>query len=457
MKSNDNFSNNNDFIYLNKFDFSKNDSFGLPNQSKSSKNNKEYNKNFNESNVDPRLKLTLKYLDVIPTLPTFIANNIFFNDLLLLSKNDLVELGFSLVERNRILNFSQTFKKYGKKYSIQEINNFFNKFQNLNMRLITINNNIQSFTTNEENQLTDNINNEKLGNKNQRSNYNYLNYNKKINSNIPNSDSLLLEDKPYPINHNNDYYPKSNIFEKFNNSNKNQLNKNNFNFQNNDINLIINYLASNKIKSKNIKPEQKYQEFIYSNSNINHNNINTHNYNNNYQENNSSKLIRQNSKASKTSSYSKNSKSRLVILSKNFLPPSSISGSIVQKYQNLSEEIDNYFKKYNNYKENKKNKMKKYQIITSSNNSKKKYNPIFINNKNFIDKKQNNNSLNNVSNFNNNYKESDLNNNINNEISQKIQELQKKKKELKEKLNIICNNENTKKIIVKYLEEEENQ
>ena len=122
--------------------------------------------------------LTLKYLDIISALPTFLTNNIFFKDLLLLSKNDLVELGFSLVERNRILNFSQEFKKYGKKYSIQEINNFFNEFQNLNMRLITINNNIQSLPTNEENEITNNINNERLST-NQKSNYNFLNYDKK--------------------------------------------------------------------------------------------------------------------------------------------------------------------------------------------------------------------------------------------------------------------------------------
>ena len=447
MKLNDNFSNKNDFNYLNKFDFSKNDSFGLPNQNKNSINSKEYKKNYNESNVDPRLELTLKYLDIISTLPTFITNNIFFNDLLLLSKNDLIELGFSLVERNRILNFSQEFKKYGKKYSIQEINNFFNEFQNLNMRLITINNNIQSLPTNEENEITNNINNERLST-NQKSNYNFLNYDKKNNSNIFNSDSLYLEDKPYPINHNNNFYPKSNIFVGKNNT-KTQLNKNNYNFQTNDIKIINNYLTSNKIKNKNIKQEQKSKESLFSNKN--------HNYNNNYQEIDSNKLIRQNSKASKTSSYSKNSKSRLVTLSKNILPSASSSGSVVQKYQNLSEEIDNYFKKYNNYKENKKNKMKKYQIITSSNNNKKNYNPIFINNKYFIDKKKNNNSINNVSSFTNNYKEKDMDDNLNNEISQKLKELQKKKKELKEKLNTVCANENTKKIIVKYLEEEEDK
>ena len=45
MKLNDNFSNKNEFIYLNKIDFSKNDSFGLPIQNKNSKTNKEYKNN----------------------------------------------------------------------------------------------------------------------------------------------------------------------------------------------------------------------------------------------------------------------------------------------------------------------------------------------------------------------------------------------------------------------------
>ena len=448
MKLNDNnFSNKNEFIYLNKFDFSKNDSFGLPTQNKNSKTIKEYTNNINESNIDPRLELTLKYLDIISTLPTFITNNIFFNDLLLLSKNDLIELGFTLVERNRILHFSQEFKKFGKKYNIQEINDFFNEFQNLNMRLITINNNMQSFSPKENNEI--NNNNNYLNNNNINSNYNFIQKDK-VDSDIPNTDSLYVEEKKNQLNKKNgnnimmnDFYPKSNIFSKNYNNKPNNINKNN-----------LNNISANKIKNKNYKPEPKYKESL--NSDINHNNINSYNY----QEIESSKLIRQNSKASKTSSYSKNSKSRLMTISKSFLPPSTSSGAVVQKYQNLSEEIDNYFKKYNNYKENKKNRMKKYQIITSSNNSKKNYNPIFINNsKNNFEKKKNNNnnnlsSINNISNF-NNYNENDNEQNINNELSQKLKELQKKKKELKEKLNTVCEKENTKKIIIKYLEDEE--
>lgn len=455
MKLNDNISNKNDNIYLYKFDFSKNDSFGMPIQNKNQKNTKDYNNKFNESNVDPRLELVLKYLDISSILPTFITNNIFFNDLLLLSKNDLVELGFSLVERIRILNFSQEFKKYAKKYNIQEINNFFNEFQNLNMRLMTINNNMQSIPFNEENEIINhNINNESIKN-NENFNFNYIN-NDNNNSIIPNTNSLYLEEKEFQINNNNqkylknndEFYPTSNLFpNKYNN--KNQINK--YKLNNNDFKLINNNISPLKIKNINNNWQDSNNQASLK-ININHNNSN------NNQEINSSKIIRQNSKASKNSSYSKNSKSRLITLSKSFVPQTTNSGLIVQKFQNLSEEIDNYFKKYNNYKENKKNKLKKYQAITTSNKSKKKYNPIFKNNniKNYIDKKNNNNlnSLNNLSIFNNN-NENDMENNINNDLSVRIKELQKKKKELKEKLNTVCNNENKRKTIFKYIEEVE--
>ena len=455
MKINDNLTNKNDFNYIDKFDFSKNDSFGMPIQNKNTKNIKDHqNTNIINQINDPRLELTLKYLDINSTLPTFITNNISFNDLLLLSKNDLVELGFSLVERNRILHFSQEFKNFGKKYNIEEINKFFDIFHNLNMRLIAINNNnnnIETFLpTNEINNINNYYNNE--------NNYNFSNYDKNNNNlGISNSDSLYLDDKTYQNNNNINIISGNNI----NNKNNMQLNKNiyNYNPNNNDIKLVNNFVSSNNIKNKNknVKSEQQFKDLL--SPNINHNN----NYSNYFQENNnSSKLIRQNSKASKNSSYSKNSKSRLVTISKSFIPSNTNSESVVQKYQNLSEEIDNYFKKYNDYKENKKNKMKKYQIITSSNHSKKNF-QIYPNNKNYNDKKNNNknkNYINNINNYNNNnnnidYNENNIDNKLNNELSQKLQELKNKKQKLKEKLNTVCDKENKKKMIIKYLEEEE--
>ena len=68
----------------------------------------------NKINVDPRLELALQYLDIVHTLEIFVNNYISFNDLLLLSKKDLIELGFSLVERNRIFNFAQEYKNFAK-------------------------------------------------------------------------------------------------------------------------------------------------------------------------------------------------------------------------------------------------------------------------------------------------------------------------------------------------------
>ena len=157
------------------------------------------------------------------------------------------------------------------------------------------------------------------------------------------------------------------------------------------------------------------------------------NNNNNIQ--NSSKLIRQNSKISKNSSYSKSSKSRLVTVSKIF---GGNNGSIIQNYQNISEEIDNYFRKYNDYKEQKKNRMKKYEIINSSNKRK--------NNNNIIvkDKK-----------IEGNFGEENMIKNREDEITKKLMELQKKKNELKEKLKSISESENKKLMIIKYLEEED--
>ena len=265
----------------------------------------------NKINVDPRLELALQYLDIVHTLEIFVNNYISFNDLLLLSKNDLIELGFSLVERNRIFNFAQEYKNFGVKYNISEINEFFNKYENLN---------------------------------------------------------------------------------------KNYSNQ-----------------------------ESNYQDTI--NTNLN--------YNNNYLEN-STKLIRQNSKISKNSSYSKSAKSQLVPVSKFF---GSVSGTIIQKYQNISEEIDNYFRKYNDYKEQKKTRMKKYEIMGTSNkrkNNNQIYNNIMRENK--IEEKE---------------RQENIKKNREDEIKRRLIELQKRKKLLQERLNDICEKDNKRLIIIKYLEEED--
>ena len=74
---------------------------------------------------DDRLTYTLITLDLGNLIHIFEDNNISFVDMLLLSKEDLIELQLEIFQRNRILNFSKLFTKYAKNYSIREISDFF--------------------------------------------------------------------------------------------------------------------------------------------------------------------------------------------------------------------------------------------------------------------------------------------------------------------------------------------
>ena len=113
------------------------------------KNKNQFN---NNPGVDPRLQLTFKYLDIEKILPIFYSNNINFSDLLLLSRKDLINLGLSMIDRNRILYFSNQFLKFGKNYTIDEINLFFKINQNL------YNNNMTKNKNNNNNNNKDNNN-----------------------------------------------------------------------------------------------------------------------------------------------------------------------------------------------------------------------------------------------------------------------------------------------------------
>ena len=375
------------------------------------------NDNKNKINIDPRLELTLKYLDIMHTLQIFVNNYISFNDLLLLSKKDLIDLGFSLVERNRIFTFSQEYKNFGVKFNISEINDFFNKYENLNIRLVT-NNNCNKYN----NQTKENIN--------ENINYNF-------NNNIKNNKIKIY-------NNNNDLLLKKDFITKSSEKKKSQTKKiikkpQSIPQSNNTNNNYISNKNKTNIPSKNNKPKDLNNIFPSQDSNYQDTiNTNQNNLNNNNNIQNSSKLIRQNSKISKNSSYSKSSKSRLVTVSKIF---GGNNGSIIQNYQNISEEIDNYFRRYNDYKEQKNNRMKKYEIINTS-NKRKNYN---INNNIIVKEKK----------IEGNYGEENMIKNREDEITKKLMELQKKKNELKEKLKSISESENKKLMIIKYLEEED--
>ena len=416
-------SNKNSINSNNKFDLIKNYTKINNNfQNENSKININYNndKNINKMNVDPRLELTLKYLDILSTLDIFVNNCISFNDLLLLSKKDLIELGFSLVERNRIFNFSQEYKNFGVKYNISEINDFFNKYENLNISLVT-NNNYNKYNIKKKESNNENINHNYINN----------NYNNKLilEKNKISLNSEKLKDKTKSITNQNQ--KKNNIYLIHDKNNKYLINKNKLNISSNINQKYLNNNNNNIYQSR----DTNYQDSMNSNQINNKNNLL-----------NSSKLVRQNSKLSKNSSYSKSSKSRFVTIPKSFITGCS-SGSIIQKYQNITDEIDNYFKKYNEYKEQKKNRMKKYELISASYKRKN-------NNYNYNNPVMNNNMIKNNK-INDNFEGENINKNREDEINKKLSELQKRKKELKDKLNLVCERENKKLMIIKFLEEED--
>ena len=170
-----------------------------------------------EDDDDDRLTYTLITLDLVNLIHIFEDNNISFVDMLLLTKEDLVELQLDIYQRNRILNFSELFNKYAKNYSIQEISDFFtfnkqfifnsiiyDKVSNNNM-----NNELQNDLNNNEidsNNINYNINNQEkiyLNTEPVRQNI--------INNNIPNNTSKnFLYDKVTTTNIKKHYVKNSN-------------------------------------------------------------------------------------------------------------------------------------------------------------------------------------------------------------------------------------------------------
>ena len=75
--------------------------------------------------VDQKLLFVLKNLKIDNLYKIFIKNGIYFRDLFLLSKDDLVEIKIPIGPRNRILYFIKLFNKSAKSYDFEELHHFF--------------------------------------------------------------------------------------------------------------------------------------------------------------------------------------------------------------------------------------------------------------------------------------------------------------------------------------------
>jgi hypothetical protein len=205
-------------------------------------NNKDFNQEAIDDQVedieeedDDRLTYTLITLDLGNLIHIFEDNNISFVDMLLLSKEDLIELQLEIFQRNRILNFSKLFTKYAKNYSIREISDFFT----FNKQFI-FNSSIYDkvFTNNMYANANDTNNN---------SNYNMDNTN--------NYDPDNLEQNYINTN------PNLNERQNFNNNYMNQS------MHNNPSNYITNNSSNAKLGNKLISPKNKEPQIKSQNIN----------------------------------------------------------------------------------------------------------------------------------------------------------------------------------------------
>jgi hypothetical protein len=126
--------------------------------------------------------------------------------MLLLTKEDLIELQLEIFQRNRILNFSKLFTKYAKNYSIQEISDFFtfNKqfiFNSIIYDKVSSSNINNEFQNEMNNPGVNNENNNNMvfeENNNDNPEVNYLNTepNSKVNiNNNMNNNNFLMTQK----------------------------------------------------------------------------------------------------------------------------------------------------------------------------------------------------------------------------------------------------------------------
>jgi hypothetical protein len=77
--------------------------------------------------LDDRIQFLMKYLDFFEYSLLFIQNKINFNDLLLITKEDFIEMKIPVGPRNRILKFISDYKIYAKNYTLDEIKFFLTK------------------------------------------------------------------------------------------------------------------------------------------------------------------------------------------------------------------------------------------------------------------------------------------------------------------------------------------
>ena len=296
---------------------------------------------------DTKLIYALKTLNLENLFNNFDFNSITFNDLCLLTKEDLIEMNLPIGPRNRILHFAKEYKNYAKNYDINELINFFQSHKQFVINTINdfhfnfLQNKIEDsedFQTNcDDLYFNSNFNNMTFSSKQSNDNH-YLNNNSKENRKNVNSIPL-----PKNIKINYRKIKKTKI------NNDLNLNCQNINYENSFIN-------NNLIENKKITPtfnnnnnDSKINQFSNSYSNSNINQIYKIKQNNNISRNNSNKNKYNNNKENQTSSLklSINNNKRI---NRSLSSYNSNNTNVLKNFRNLSSEIENFQSVYQNMK-----------------------------------------------------------------------------------------------------------
>ena len=267
-RNNTNFINNN---YYNEFKQNINNIY----------NSDNFDNNLNKIKTseicDKKLNYILTFLDLDNLVNKFNSNYITFNDLFLLSKQDLHEMNIPIGQRNRLLHFLEQYKKVAINYDFDEVKNFLNKYKNSFKNTLFLEKNINININNIPNFKKNNINKNYIKN-NDTNNNNFINKPEQFSNNNKNDSNKLInnnnilesetnksnEDNPYLDNNmkTNLELQKKNIYLNNNNDNYNgavdDVNNNN-NFENNKNNTIVSSISHSKRTS--------IEDFNYKDSN----------------------------------------------------------------------------------------------------------------------------------------------------------------------------------------------
>ena len=357
--------------------------------------------NNNNNICEYKLQYILKNLNLSHLMNIFKINYVSFNDLFLLTKEDLREMKIPIGPRNKLIHFIQEYKKHMKNYEFEDLSHFFNFYKNdisissepkiignnYNSTTQTTNNefsyrlkgnsNIYSILSNEnkeENSVIDKIINNNISHDSTKENF-YQNNNNYSLLNLSNNYlQTSLTKNNININNNNNNNEGNSIknlkTNSYLNPNLNKYHKNNSVFCKekilkhyyNNINKINNNNTNNKISYKKIynikknnkknitktrqnikKPLIKLIEDTQTDKSLNEQILNNKNKNKNQQKNNN---IDNKKNQTKISNMKIKNNSNLNYINN----IQSINNKIIENFKNLTNEVENFKKNYKKLK-----------------------------------------------------------------------------------------------------------